>query len=147
MICTKCGAPLPMGMTVCPYCGENAPAEERSNNFDEETVFAGADSRSAFDVPEDRTEFVAPGRNGQGAPGAEDETEFAGAPLSPPQAIPLQPQPPRSAAKGGTSRREKKRRQKKSQTQKSGASKLLRLALIAVFLVLITVLLLRGGSL
>ena len=123
MICSKCGAPIPGGMTKCPYCGaENAAAPRRVS--EDETAFADVDE-GEFPADDDgKTEFA----GDAWAPRSEedDKTEFA-----PPQPMP--------AASPKAAKAPKKARPAKE----GGPNNVLRLVLVAVLVVLIILLILR----
>lgn len=72
MTCNNCGAPIPAGMRVCPYCHAEAEPPAQTNVFGEETSFAYPDGEYPNNEPEkapagDETEF------------AGEETEYVGA--------------------------------------------------------------------
>lgn len=124
MICSKCGAPIPGGMTRCPYCGaENAAAAPR-RVAEDETAFADVDE-GEFPADDDgKTEFA--GDVWASRSEEDDKTEFA-----PPQPMPAAPPKADKAPK------------KVKPAKEGGPNNVLRLVLVAVLVVLIILLILR----
>lgn len=146
MICSKCGAPIPAGMTRCPYCGaENTPMR-RQRASDEETAFADVDE-GEFPAEEDvKTEFAGGVWEEKSPADEEEKTEFAGERSVPPAAsrnrIGRKPEQPARAAKAA--KPPKAAKQKKNKPAKAGGSNnILRLVLVAILIVLIILLILR----
>lgn len=140
MICSKCGAPIPGGMTKCPYCGaENAAAPRRVS--EDETAFADVDE-GEFPADDDgKTEFA----GDAWAPRSEedDKTEFA-PPQPMPAASPKASKAPKKARPAKAPKAAKAPRQKKEKPAKEGGpNNVLRLVLVAVLVVLIILLILR----
>ncbi len=140
MICSKCGAPIPGGMTKCPYCGaENAAAPRRVS--EDETAFADVDE-GEFPADDDgKTEFA----GDAWAPRSEedDKTEFA-PPQPMPAASPKAAKAPKKARPAKAPKAAKAPRQKKEKPAKEGGpNNVLRLVLVAVLVVLIILLILR----
>ena len=141
MICSKCGAPIPGGMTKCPYCGaENAAAAPR-RVAEDETAFADVDE-GEFPADDDgKTEFA----GDAWAPRSEedDKTEFA-PPQPMPAASPKAAKAPKKARPAKAPKAAKAPRQKKEKPAKEGGpNNVLRLVLVAVLVVLIILLILR----
>lgn len=141
MICSKCGAPIPGGMTRCPYCGaENAAAAPR-RVAEDETAFADVDE-GEFPADDDgKTEFA--GDVWASRSEEDDKTEFA-----PPQPMPAAPpkaaKAPKKARPAKAPKAAKAPRQKKEKPAKEGGpNNVLRLVLVAVLVVLIILLILR----
>lgn len=144
MICSKCGAPIPGGMTRCPYCGaENAAAAPR-RVAEDETAFADVDE-GEFPADDDgKTEFA--GDVWASRSEEDDKTEFA-----PPQPMPAAPPKAAKAPKKvkpakapKAPKAAKAPRQKKEKPAKEGGpNNVLRLVLVAVLVVLIILLILR----
>lgn len=81
MICTRCGAPVPTGVKVCPYCGTKAASPVQNQFFEEETTFAGNDADEFCMDSDEKTEFA--GENWATQEEAAGETEFAPVRTSP----------------------------------------------------------------
>lgn len=141
MICSKCGAPIPGGMTRCPYCGaENAAAAPRRVSEDE-TAFADVDE-GEFPADDDgKTEFA--GDVWASRSEEDDKTEFA-PPQPMPAASPKAAKAPKKARPAKAPKAAKAPRQKKEKPAKEGGpNNVLRLVLVAVLVVLIILLILR----
>ena len=124
MICSKCGAPIPAGMTKCPYCGAENSAAGPRRGAEEETSFAAVDD-GEFPAEDDvKTEFA----GNAWAPAADDDekTEFAPQGAAAPQmgfeipaSRPGQETPAKKAPKAKKLRNPKKRRNPKKPTGKA----------------------------
>lgn len=142
MICKKCGAPIPKGRKVCPYCGASWTAVSQENHPEEETSFAETDTEKFFGGEEDATEFAPVGAM---VTPPEEETVFAqAAPARPRVAHPGYDSPAPAPKRGKRKKQSTRNPKKKKQTQKAqGPNQVLRLALVAVLAVLIVLLILR----
>lgn len=58
MICNKCGAPIPRGKTVCPYCGWQGTASQENAAHEEETVFADSGNYPVPGFEQDETMYA-----------------------------------------------------------------------------------------
>lgn len=127
MICSKCGAPLPPGAAVCPYCGTAVAGNAAMPMQGEKTDFAAADENVYAAMPEEPTEFA--GGTGAAAPMPDDEeTEFGGAALGYGAAPALAPA------------RKKKERKPKKQKPAGKKVPVLRVILIVILVLLIVAL-------
>lgn len=148
MICSKCGAPVPAGMSACPYCGAKCGAAPRRQAVDEETSFAEVDEEEFSAREDDKTEFA--GNAWTPAPPAEEETEY----VQQPPVQTLRRGAGNGAPKAPAGRRKKVRKEKQRKPQKAkkqpeqnretGHNNVLRIVLVAVLAVLIVLLVLRG---
>lgn len=137
MICSKCGAPLPPGVSACPYCGA-AVAGNAAPMQGEETAFAPAsgDEYTAA-MPQEPTEFAG-GTGAYTAVAADEETEFAGAA---PGYYGAAPEP--AAAPAPTRKGKKKEPGPKKQKPAGKKVPVLRVVLIIILVLLIVVLVAR----
>ena len=117
MICKYCGAPVPMGMSSCPYCGTLVEKKaEQTDSFDDETSFA---YNFPMQEPDPRSEApVAP------AADQAEETVFAGgAPYAEPVQRPVREDPPmqfpQSEAAPAAEPRQKAAKKEKKQGKKA----------------------------
>lgn len=136
MICSKCGAPLPPGVSACPYCGAAVTGNAAVPMQGEETAFGPANGDEyAAAMPQEPTEFA--GGMEAAAPVPDDEeTEFAGAaPGYGAAPAPFTAAPPAPARKG-------KGKQPKPKKQKPAGKKapVLRIILIIILVLLIVAL-------
>ncbi len=135
MICQKCGAPLPPGVSACPYCGAAAALNAVAPRPDEATAFSGRDDSVFAAPPEEATEFA--GGAVAGVPAPDDaETEFAGAVPGDYGAARAQ-----APAKIPTPARQKKGRKPKKQKTAGKKVPVLHIVLIAVLVLLIVLVL------
>lgn len=132
MICNKCGAPVPMGMKECPYCGERAEPIRGTAIPDDETSFVGSYEGMFTAESEEKTVF---------APRSDvyetGETEFV------PQfssVQPIQRMPDTEIMKGKMQKPSHKKITERCTVDKK---RLLRVVLLAILVGLILLLLLR----
>lgn len=149
MICTKCGAPVPAGMSKCPYCGAENSAAGPRRGAEEETSFAAVDE-AEFPADDDgKTEFA--GDAWASATEEEEKTEFApqGAAVPPqgvfvpgagsvPQGVKAAP-----AKKAPKAKKAQKTPKAGKKASESGHNNALRIVLLVVLAVLIVLLILR----
>lgn len=149
MICNKCGAPIPGGMTVCPYCGASTTAAPRQDPM-EETSFAEVDEHEFPAEDAEATEFVQGGEMPAAQPAAqEEETAFAqpGADFAVPtrsaHKTPAGPKAAKSGKRKNGQKKQKKAQKKAARSKTEGPNQALRVLLLAVLAVLIVLLILR----
>lgn len=133
MICTRCGAPIPTGMTDCPCCGTKAASPAKNQFFEEETIFDGDNADEFCMDSDEKTEFADGGWAVQDA--MAEETEFAQSPESRPTLAMTFPAPKK--------RPERKQGRKAQKTRKEKKNTKLQAMLLIVLATLIAYLLLR----
>lgn len=74
MICTKCGAPMAEGETVCPYCGAAVKGWEGMQRAEEETAFADF---GMYEIPREQDESTEFADRQTNRRIESEETEFA----------------------------------------------------------------------
>lgn len=138
MICMKCGAPIPEGKTVCPYCGWQGTAPQRNGGNEEETMFAPSGGQQIPSQEQDETVFAGfPSRvSGGGQPPAQP----APARKNTPPVVSLPPVPPAKKREPRPKREKPARPEREQKTQVSP----LHIALLAVLAILIVLLILRS---
>lgn len=76
MICNKCGAPIPAGITVCPYCGAQVGIHTVQSELEEKTAFAPTPYEEIPVMPEESTEYAEISDSFTG-PAVSEETVYA----------------------------------------------------------------------
>lgn len=140
MICTKCGAPVPPGMSACPYCGAAQKSAPSVSSFNEEaTDFAEVETRRPVSE-EEATDFAEPLPRQRQMPDS-DETEYA-----PVQEMPVREAPAHKAAHG-QKKNQKAQAAKKAAKKKTGGTTgrqwPLRIVLLVILAVLVVLLFLQ----